>query len=744
MIRSGIIFILVLFLALSCSSPPEDTLLTENPNKQMATDLRMIFDTTPPLANWPNPRRADEVLKMVNNAQGRRKLQLQIQYARELLNVGRTEEAIQVIETQIIDFGGDIRDIDPRIKSYYDLLAIAYLRLGEQQNCIANHSAESCIIPIQGKGLHTLKEGSTRAIELFEALLKLNPRDMQSRWLLNLAYMTLDMYPESVPTDFLIPGLKPDDSIVPRFQEIAGNLGLDINGLSGGVAADDFNNDGFLDLMVSAYGLTEQIELFFSNGDGSFRNSTAESNLTGITGGMNILPADYDNDGYVDVFVLRGAWFGKYGSHPNSLLRNMGDGTFRDVTREAGVYSLHPTQTASWADFNLDGHIDLFIGNETNVDQVHPCELFVNNGDGTFDEIAEKVGLDISHVYSKGVVWGDINNDMLPDLYLSNLVGPNRLFLNKGGRSSEKWKFEEITESAGVTEPQFSLPTWFWDFNQDGWEDIFVSGYDPGRFEMVATDETSVMLGMDTDAEKPRIYLNNGDNTFTDVAAEYNVDRVLYSMGSNYGDLNNDGYPDFYAGTGSPHFGSVVPNRMFLNQSGERFEDITFQGGFGHIQKGHGVTFSDFDNDGDQDVYAVMGGAYAGDVFQNALFENPGFGNSWITLRLEGVKSNRCAIGARITVIVRDNTGNERTIYMTVSSGGSFGANSLQQEIGLGSATEVVEITIQWPNSEKTIDVYKDLQPGKFYKIIEGSSEAVEIDVPIAPFMMEQHMHHSN
>ena len=168
-------------------------------------------------------------------------------------------------------------------------------------------------------------------------------------------------------------------------------------------------------------------------------------------------------------------------------------------------------------------------------------------------------------------------------------------------------------------------------------------------------------------------------------------------MGCNYGDLDNDGWLDFYAGTGDPDYRSLMPNRMFRNNGGDFFEDVTASGGVGHLQKGHGVAFGDLDNDGDQDIYAVIGGAYSGDVFTNVLFENPGHGNHWLTLQLRGVQSNRAGFGARIEVITQTAT-TRRIIHSQTGSGASFGASTLQQEIGLGNAEAIEELVIRWPS----------------------------------------------
>jgi len=198
--------------------------------------------------------------------------------------------------------------------------------------------------------------------------------------------------------------------------------------------------------------------------------------------------------------------------------------------------------------------------------------------------------------------------------------------------------------------------------------------------------------------------------------------RVLQSMGSNYGDLDNDGWLDIYLGTGDPELGTLIPDRVFRNAEGRRFQDVTTSGGFGHLQKGHGVSFADLDNDGDQDVYHVVGGAFEADTFRNALFENPGHGNRFLALQLEGVKANRGAIGARLRVVVTTAAG-ERSLHRTVRSGGSFGCSPLRQEIGLGDATGVARVEIRWPGSDG-LEVLTGLEPDRRYLIRQGESAA--------------------
>ena len=542
--------------------------------------------------------------------------------------------------------------------------------------------------------------------------------------------MTVGEYPDKVPPQWLIPPQTfASDYDIKPFPDIAASLGLDLMGLSGEGILEDFDRDGFLDLMISAWGLNDQLRYFHNQGDGTFAERTEEAGLTGIVGGLNMVQADYDNDGYPDVLVLRGAWFGEQGRLPNSLLHNRGDNTFEDVTETAGMLSFHPTQTASWGDYDNDGRLDLFIGNETTPnsprERYHPCELYHNEGNGKFSEVAKENGLAVVG-FVKGVAWADIDNDGDQDLYLSRFTESNLLFRNDGSDGSGHWRFTEIGRQAGVEQPLRSFPTWFFDYDNDGFEDLFVAGYETIIGRAIVQDVVADYLGLPTTVETCKLYHNRGDGTFEDVSQQAHLAKVMYTMGCNYGDLDNDGYPDFYLSTGNPDYRSLMPNRMFRNAGGKFFQDVTTSGGFGTLQKGHGISFGDIDNDGDQDIYAVIGGAYSGDVYPNALFENPGHGNHWITLDLEGVQCNRSAIGSRIAVKVSTPAGS-RQIRTTVSTGASFGANSLQQEIGLGDATGIEEIEVRWPASGK-VQRLGAVAMDHFYQLREDRDELIPVE----------------
>jgi hypothetical protein len=474
------------------------------------------------------------------------------------------------------------------------------------------------------------------------------------------------------------------------------------------------------------------MHFFHNNGDGSFVDRTMEAGLTGVTGGLNLIQGDYNNDGLPDVLILRGAWLGAEGNQPDSLLRNDGHGHFSDVTEEAGLMAFHPNQTAVWLDFNGDGWLDLYFAYESAGESIHPCALYRNNHDGTFTECAETSGV-AAIGFVKAVVSGDFNNDGRPDLYLSRRGQPNLLFRNDGPRTTNSawnsdWKFTDVTVEAGVTEPIISFPAWFFDYDNDGWEDIFVSGYLIKNVGDIAAD----YLGMPNNGVRPKLYHNNHDGTFKDVTAEAHLDHVFMTMGCNFGDFDNDGWLDFYLGTGDPNLATLIPNRAFRNAGGKYFQDVTTSGGFGILQKGHAVSFGDLNNDGTQDIYTSIGGAYEGDLYRNVLFANPGHGNHWLTLKLEGVKSNRVGLGARIKVFVQIADG-ERRICRTVRTGGSFGANPMRQEIGLGQATQINRVEVFWPVTGKTQTI-TNIGMDKFFQIREGDPNAIPMNISAFKF----------
>ena len=286
-----------------------------------------------------------------------------------------------------------------------------------------------------------------------------------------------------------------------------------------------------------------------------------------------------------------------------------------------------------------------------------------------------------------------------------------------------------------------TFPTWFWDYDNDGWLDIFMCGYQySGSLGITAAGE-ALKLPLQ-DPGKMCLYRNNHDGSFSDVSISAGLNKAVFSMGSNFGDIDNDGWLDMYLGTGNPDLKSLISNRLFKNIGGQKFADVTYSSRTGNLQKGHGVSFADIDNDGDLDIFEEVGGAVKGDAYFNSFYLNPGQeDNNFIGLLLEGVASNRSAIGARISVSFIDN-GISRTVFRDVNSGGSFGASPLRQQIGIGKAKMVDQITIKWPNTKK-LTVLKNLERNIFIKSTEGKNTVERINLQPLKFKINHATMHN-
>jgi hypothetical protein len=421
--------------------------------------------------------------------------------------------------------------------------------------------------------------------------------------------------------------------------------------------------------------------------------------------------------------------------HPDSLLRNNGDGTFTDVTFDAGLGGVaYPNQTGAFADYDNDGDLDLYLGAETDLARNKaadysasafqkpynvraPCSLFRNNGDGTFTDVAAAAGVENLR-FTKGVAWGDYDGDRFPDLYVSNMGDANRLYHN-----NRNGTFTDVAKEKHVDLPISSFATWFWDVNNDGALDLHANGYGGPKIFADVGSVASSYLGLPTPgSERARLYLGDGKGGFREAGVEWNLSRITIPMGSNFGDLDNDGWLDFYLATGYPYYEGVVPNVMYRNREGKGFADVTTAGGFGHLQKGHAVVFADLDNDGDQDVFTNVGGAYLGDGYADVLFENPGFPNHWLKIRLVGVRSNRAAIGARVRLDVLED-GRRRSIYRDVETGTSFGSHPFRREIGIGKADKVETLEVFWPTTGLT-QRFKDIPADRMIEIVEGQEKS--------------------
>jgi tetratricopeptide (TPR) repeat protein len=589
-------------------------------------------------------------------------------------------------------------------------LGTALLHASEMENGVYRSPSDLDIFPpLNPHASFTQTGKSEQAIEYYRKYLDQEPDDLEVRWLLNLAYMTIGQYPAGVPKQYLIP---PSDfqskESIGRFKDVAPAAGLNVVRAAGGVIVDDFENNGLLDIVVSSQNVCDPLRYFHNNGDGTFEDRSAQAGLADQLGGLNIVQADYNNDGCMDILVLRGGW-----EYPQrkSLLRNNCNGTFTDVTDASGLgATVTSTQSAAWADIDNDGYLDLFIANENS-----PAQLFHNNGDGTFREIGEAAGIDRT-AFSKGVAAADYDNDGFVDFYVTNQNGVNFLYHNKGDGT-----FTEVGRQAGVQAPSFSFATWFFDYDNDGWPDLFVADY------LNSIDETlKTYVGGAYNAETLRLYRNRHDGTFEDVTTKVGLDKIFMPMGANFGDVDDDGYLDIYLGSGSPSYTALLPHVLLLNKAGKTFVDITQSSGTGELHKGHGIAFADLSRNGHEDIVAETGGAVPGDEHAMRVFQNPGNNNDWLNVRLVGVRSNREAAGAQIKVTVQNGVDAPRSLYRVVGETSSFGANPMEQHIGLGPRAHAVAVDIWWPasNTRQHFAVEKN----QFIQIKEFATSYVRLD----------------
>jgi tetratricopeptide (TPR) repeat protein len=613
------------------------------------------------------------------------------------------QEALQLAVTGVPDARTTVEE----------MLALAHFHKAEMDNGVYRTPGDMCLIPSPPGRSFTRKEDIEQSIEHLQNYLQQKPGELEVRWLLNLAYMMAGRYPDGVPARYLIPPAafaSPED--VGHFVDVAADAGLNVFASAGGVIVDDLSGSGRFDVMTSNFYSCGPLHYFGSNGDGTYTERTAAAGLSNQVGGLNIVQTDYNNDGCKDVLVLRGGW---EVAQRNSLLRNNCNGTFTDVTVEAGLdLPATATQTAAWTDVNNDGLLDLFIGNEDRASQ-----LFLNRGGTRFEDISHAAHVDrLSFV--KAVTAGDFDNDGWPDLYLSNYDGPNILYRNNHDNT-----FTDVSQKAGAPGSGRGFAAWFFDYDNDGWPDLFATSY------FMSTDETArTYLSLPHNATTLKLYRNLGNGTFRDVTVEVGLDKVFMPMGSNFGDIDNDGFLDIYLGMGTPSYASVAPHVLLRNKAGKSFVDVTASSGTGELHKGHGIAFVDLDNDGDEDIVAEIGGATPADSHAMRVFENPGHGNDWIALKLVGVKTNRAAIGARIKLTVENPGSATRTIDRWVTSGGSFGASPLEQHIGLGKSARIQDLEIWWPTSN-TRQHFANVNKNHTIEITEMSPEIKSIDRPV-------------
>jgi enediyne biosynthesis protein E4 len=490
-----------------------------------------------------------------------------------------------------------------------------------------------------------------------------------------------------------------------------------------GCAFFDYDNDGWMDIFLVNSGASDfyspatplKNALYHNNHDGSFTDVTDKAGLSGGRFGMGVAVADYDGDGWQDLYVTN------YG--PNVLYRNNGNGTFTDVTDKAGVVTQGWSTCAVWFDYDNDGKLDLFVSSFVSFDksqhllcvdktmtQNYYCiprifkprasYLFHNNGNGSFTDVSTESGITASPGKSFGVVATDVNNDGLLDLFVANDTLPNFLFINKGGG-----KFEEVGLQAAVAyseagKPRSGMGVDATDYDGDGWQDLFVANIDQEFFSL---------------------YHNEKDLTFTDEPGEIGpATQLLSGWGLKFFDYDDDGDPDLLLVNGHPddliemkasRVKYKEPLLLFEN-TGTGFKNVSAQSGnvFTKQFSGRGMAVGDFDNDGDLDVLISNNGEAP------LLLRNEGGNrNNWLGLQLVATKSNPGAAGA---IITWQAAGMKRSRLRT--AGGSYLSSSDPRELlGLGAASKLENVEIRWPSGK--VDKLTDLPVNRYVKVVEGS-----------------------
>jgi hypothetical protein len=496
--------------------------------------------------------------------------------------------------------------------------------------------------------------------------------------------------------------------------------------VGGGGAFFDYDNDGWMDIYLVNSGPADFFKptsplknaLYHNNQDGTFTDVTDKAGVSGGTFGMGAAAADYDGDGWTDLYVT------SYGR--NILYHNNGNATFSDVTEKSGTAASGWSTCAVWFDYDNDRKLDLFVSSFVYYDKSlnilctddvsrsyyciprpykpRPSHLFHNNGNGTFTDVSKESGIADSPGKSFGAVATDVNNDGLMDLFVANDTVPNFLFVNRGDG-----KFEESGLAAGVGfsaagKPRSGMGVDAADYDGDGWQDLFVVNIEQEFFSL---------------------YHNQKDVTFTDEPGEIGpVSQFLSGWGLKFFDYDNDGNPDLFLVNGHPDDLIEMRNPrvkyreqlLLFRNSGKGFENVSGQSGsvFNKYFSGRGMATADFDNDGDLDVLIVNNGE------PPVLLRNEGGNrNNWVGLQLIAKQSNPAAVGARISW----QAGSLKRGRLKTAGGSYLASHDPREILGVGSATKIDHVEIRWPSGK--VDRLTNPPLNRYLKVVEGSGGAV-------------------
>ena len=510
--------------------------------------------------------------------------------------------------------------------------------------------------------------------------LALEPAHDRTRYWVWLAARQMGGYPADTPTHAIMDLKAGLHETRVEFEDVARSIGLDKTAGGRGTAVFDMDGDGYLDVVVAA--AHGGCNLYRNNGDGTFTDVTVGSGLDECVNAFAVCVGDYNNDGLDDLFITRLGFY----AGDSVLYRNNGDGTFTDVTREAGVGNWGPSFAAQWVDYDCDGNLDLFVPNNVGglFDRKTPNRLFHNNGDGTFTDVSREAGLQTSAPSICGA-WGDYNNDGFPDLFVSNGVGRSQLFRNNGDGT-----FTEVSREAGIDEVCFGSVAFWCDYDNDGWLDLVQYVWSPEEHMLY-----TLMNGRGPAHGNPlRIYHNNRDGTFTMRNRDLGLAGCWGTMSGSFGDFNNDGYIDFLLGNGDPHMTHTEPPTLIEYDAKDgRYREVTFTAGLPFFGKGHGANMADLTGDGRMSLLVASGGAYPGDLMTMSVFRPKSLPGNYLNVRLVGTRSNRNAIGAWLHLRAGGHS-----VHLLVNGGTGFGCSPHEQHFGLGTCTRIDGLEILWPS----------------------------------------------
>jgi hypothetical protein len=529
------------------------------------------------------------------------------------------------------------------------------------------------------------------------------PGDIRYRWMLRALTMMAGQPEASIPAEFRL-SMPSSGASAFHLQDVTDHAGAGALQLGRGAAWGDFDNDGREDILVGAE--RAPFRLLRNLGNGKFTDVAEQVGLVDPVG-LGCYAAqfiDYDNDGYQDVFLSSNGWGG---GGRLFLFHNEEGRRFTDVSKAAGLAGSLNAFGASWSDYDNDGRADLAVAtgivDPTDGDRLR---LFHNEGNGKFREVGQEAGLARKAKWIS-VCWGDYDGDGRQDLLANSFDAGCFLFHNLGNG-----RFEDVSERGGVRSSRHAYTAEFFDYDNDGRLDLFVSTYPKGDLKDMIANRVSG--GTVAAEQRQLLFRNNGDGTFTDVTEKAGITGWYGAMSSQVGDLDNDGYAEIILGTGNPELDWTEPKPLFHNDGNGRFVDIATAAGLIHFGMLHGIAMADYDDSGNLGMFGSFGGFYWGTRETSRLYRNSGSENNALEVRLVGTRSNRDAIGARVCATV-----GPRRIFNWVNGGNGFGSlNSRTVHIGVGREAKVDLLTIDWPSGLQ--QSFRSVRAGQRVEIVEG------------------------